>query len=233
MATFVQGKFDYTADFRQSNFEFYGQDEWRFRPNLTLYYGVRYSRFGQPVDANGRLTNFDPRLFNPANAPQVTGAGNRVAGTGNFCNGMIVNSQNPQTAVNCTPGLSPFGEEIVKTPKRDFAPRVGLDLGPVRARADLGAHRLRHLPRAGLDGSASRSSASTRRQENFTISNTRLDNPCGNRDRPALGAASTLRAIQSDGHTPTCSPGRSTWQHQLPDATVMNRRYFARRARTS
>ncbi len=41
--TFTQAHFDYTADLRQIAWEAYGQDEWRFRPNLTLYYGMRYS----------------------------------------------------------------------------------------------------------------------------------------------------------------------------------------------
>ena len=79
---------------------------------------MRYSRFGQAVDRNGRLSNFIPELYNPAQAPQVTGAGNRVAGTGNFCNGMVVNIQNVQTAPNCTPAESPYGDKVVKTPKR-------------------------------------------------------------------------------------------------------------------
>ena len=64
--TFTQAHFDYTADLRQKVWEGYGQDEWRFRKSLTLYYGVRYSYFGSPYDVNGRLSTFDPRLFNPS-----------------------------------------------------------------------------------------------------------------------------------------------------------------------
>ena len=45
---FSQASFDYTADLRQKTFEGYAQDEWRVRPNLTLYLGVRYSFFGSP-----------------------------------------------------------------------------------------------------------------------------------------------------------------------------------------
>lgn len=124
---YTQARFDYTADFRQTTWETYAQDEWRFRKNVTLYFGVRHSYFGQPYDRNGRLSTFDPRLYNPANAPQVTGAGLRVVGTGNFCNGMIVNSQNVQTAANgCVPSASPYGTHVAKAPKGNFAPRVGL-----------------------------------------------------------------------------------------------------------
>jgi len=131
--TFSQAQFDYTADLRQHALELYGQDEFKFRPNLSVYYGVRYSYFGAPIDRNGRLSNFDPALYSLASAPQVTGAGNRIPGTGNFCNGMIVNSQNLQTAANgCVPAISPFGQAVVKAPKGDFAPRFGIVWDPFK-----------------------------------------------------------------------------------------------------
>jgi hypothetical protein len=130
--TFSQARFDLTADLRQKAIESYGQDEWRFRPNLTVYYGVRYSYFGSPYDKNGFLSNFDPASYSIASAPLVTGAGNRVAGTGNFCDGLIINSQNPKTLVNCTPTISPYGKYVVKAPKGDFAPRFGLAWDPFK-----------------------------------------------------------------------------------------------------
>ncbi|MDT4952013.1 MAG: hypothetical protein QOJ02_151, partial [Acidobacteriota bacterium] len=133
VTTFSQAHFDYTADLRQKAFEAYVQDEWRARPSLTIYYGVRYSYFPSPYDKNGRLSNFIPELFNRANAPQITGAGVRVLGTGNFCNGIIVNSQNFTTgpaAFNCTPTTSPWGKYVVHVGKTDFAPRFGIAWDP-------------------------------------------------------------------------------------------------------
>src|SRR5882672_4579487 len=219
--TFVQGRFDYTANLIQANIEGYAQDEWRFRPNLTLYYGVRYSRFGQPNDRNGRLSNFDPALYSAANAPQVTGAGNRVAGTGNFCNGMFVNSQNVQTAVGCTPGISPFGDEITRTPNRDFAPRVGLAWDPfgkgrTSVRAGYGIYHEQFL----VGFAEQIIGVNPPYQENFTISNTRLDNPAGSAINPPLPAAAAIRGMDTDWRTPYMQHWSLDVQHQLNSSPV-------------
>jgi hypothetical protein len=226
-STFVQGRFDYTANLIQANIEAYAQDEWRFRRNLTLYYGVRYSRFGQPNDRNGRLSNFDPALYSAANAPQVTGAGNRVAGTGNFCNGMFVNSQNVKTAVNCTPGISPFGDEIAKTPNHDFAPRVGLAWDPFKkgttsVRAGYGLYHEQFL----VGFAEQIIGVNPPYQENFTISNTRLDNPAGSSTNPPSAAASTIRGMDTDWKTPYMQHWSLDIQHQLNSKTVFTVGYY-------
>jgi hypothetical protein len=226
-ASFVQGKFDYTANLIQGNIEAYAQDEWRFRPNLTLYYGVRYSRFGQPNDRNGRLSNFDPALYSAASAPLVTGAGNRVAGSGNFCNGMFVNSQNPQTAVNCTPGISPFGDEIAKTPNRDFAPRVGLAWDPfgkgrTSIRTGYGIYHEQFL----VGFAEQIIGVNPPYQENFTILNTRLDNPAGSATNPPSAAASTIRGMDKDWKTPYMQHWSLDVQHQLSSKMVFTVGYY-------
>lgn len=226
-STFIQGRFDYTANLIQSNIEGYAQDEWRFRPNLTLYVGVRYSRFGQPNDRNGRLSNFDPALYSAANAPLVTGAGNRVAGTGNFCNGMFVNTQNPQTAVNCTPGASPFGDEIARTPGRDFAPRVGFAWDPfgkghTSVRTGYGIYHEQFL----VGFAEQIIGVNPPYQENFTIPNTRLDNPAGGTVNPPSAAASTIRGMDTDWKTPYMQHWSLDIQHQLNSKTVFTIGYY-------
>ncbi|HST53855.1 MAG TPA: carboxypeptidase regulatory-like domain-containing protein [Pyrinomonadaceae bacterium] len=226
-ATFVQGQFDYTANMFQSNWESFAQDEYKFRRNLTLYYGVRYSRFGQPFDENGRLSNFDPSLYNPANAPQVTGAGNRVAGTGNFCNGMFVNAQNVQTAANCTPIASPFGDKITSTSNHDFGPRVGLAWDPfgkgtTSVRTGYGIYHEQVL----VGYAEQIIGQNPPYQQNFTITNTRLDNPAAGVTAPPSAAASTIRGIDPNWHTPYMQHWSLDLQHQFGANTLVSVGYY-------
>src|SRR4029077_8591222 len=66
-STFAQASLDVTANIFDNQFEYYGQDTWRVRKNVTVTYGIRHSFFRQPTDASGtngtsRLVNFDPAL---------------------------------------------------------------------------------------------------------------------------------------------------------------------------
>ncbi|HEY6231219.1 MAG TPA: TonB-dependent receptor [Pyrinomonadaceae bacterium] len=229
--TFQQARFDYTGDLRQIAWESYAQDEWRFKSNLTLYYGVRHSFFGSPYDKNGRLSNFVPSLFNPANAPQVTGAGNRVVGTGNFCNGMIVNSQNPATAANnCTPAVSPYGKHVVQAPKTNFAPRVGLAWDPfgkgqTSIRMGYGMFYDQVLNGNFLQIIGTNPPY----QENQTFTITRLDQPVptGTVVTPAASvAALSIRAIQPNWKDPYMQQWSLDWQQQFGENTVLDVGYY-------
>ncbi len=103
------------ARVRQNRYEFFAQDAWRVRPNVTLEYGVRYALYPAIHDANDILTNFDADLFNAARAPQVNAAGQVVVGTGDDLNGIVVAGQN-----------SEFGRSIYGTDKNNIQPRVGM-----------------------------------------------------------------------------------------------------------
>ncbi len=119
VSNYSQTSQDLTADIRAKTFEAYIQDDFRVRSNLTLNFGVRYSNYRQPTDANGLLTSFDPLLFDPSKAYQIDPAtGNRI-GTGDPFNGIITGGKN-----------SPYGGGIANQRNLDFAPRVGFAWDP-------------------------------------------------------------------------------------------------------
>ena len=230
--TFTQSKLDLTVDLRQKAVEWFAQDEWRVRNNLSLSLGVRYSYFGPPSDNNGVLANFDPSLWNPADAPIVTGAGNRRAGSGNFCNGMIVNSQNVQTgpaAFNCRPTASPFGKYIYHAQKHDFAPRIGIAWDPFRkgttsVRVGYGIyHEQVSLSAAEL------LALNPPFQETATQLLTSMDQPIPTGAAIPVVAAATpasIRAIQPDFLTPYMQHWSFDIQHQFGSKLVATIGYY-------
>ncbi len=225
---FTQAKFDYTADLRQKAFEAYAQDEWRARRNLTLYFGVRYSFFGSPWDKNGRLTNFAPEFFDAAQAPQVSGSGTRVVGTGNNCNGLIANAQNftnGPASFNCRPTASPYGKFVYKAQKNNFAPRIGFAFDPfgdgkTSIRSGYGIYHEQILNGPLLQNIG----LNPPYQETTIGSNSRLDNPGG----LLSGAPSvqSLRAIQTNFKTPYMQHWSLDLQRQIASKTIVTIGYY-------
>ncbi len=104
---------------RWHDYEFYGQDSWKMRRNLTLEYGLRYSFLRQPFTGNDQYSTFNPAVYSPA-------AGSSP------CNGMWVlkpgmdlcNSLNfPGAVLAPDRALRPQNNHLI-------APRVGLAWDP-------------------------------------------------------------------------------------------------------
>jgi hypothetical protein len=72
------------------NYEFYAQDSWKVRPNLTLDYGLRYSIFPPWYSQYNSMVAWDPAYFNPAQEPTVNPNGTIVPGSGNLLNGVVL-----------------------------------------------------------------------------------------------------------------------------------------------
>ncbi len=226
--TFSQAHYDYTADLRQLAFEAYFQDEFKLHRNVTLYYGVRYSYFPSPSDKNGRLTNFVPSLYKAADAPQVTGNGLRIVGTGNFCNGLIVNSQNYYTgpaAYNCKPAVSPWGQAIINAGYGNFAPRFGIAWDPFgRGRTAIRTGYGIYHEQVLVGTYEQNIGTNPPYQETVTGTATRLDDPAA-----AISVSATpqgLRAIQSDWHTPYMQHWSLDLQHQFTRSTTLTVGYY-------
>src|SRR6266446_3377254 len=146
LSSFAQASLDVTANIYDNQFEYYGQDTWRIKRNLTVTSGIRHSFFRQPTDASGpngtsRLVNFDPALYDPAKAPCIASNGNidvkLVNGvpTSSACNpnysplnGLIF--ANPPTFNGFVGTKSPFGSKVGKEFNRAIAPRLGVAWDP-------------------------------------------------------------------------------------------------------
>jgi len=146
LSSFSQASLDVTANIFDNQFEYYGQDTWRVRKNITLTYGIRHSFFRQPTDASGangtsRLVNFDAAFYDPAKAPCITSSGamdvklvNGVPNSSacnasyNPLNGLIF--ADPPTFNGFTGTKSPFGSKVGKEFNRAIAPRIGVAWDP-------------------------------------------------------------------------------------------------------
>jgi hypothetical protein len=220
--TFTQNQFDLTADLSASSIEAYAQDEWRYRPNITLYYGVRFSRYGQPTDKNGRLTSFDPARFDRSQAFQVLANGLRVAGTGNPLNGIIVNSQaNVPGAI-----VSPWGKAVAPT-RNNFAPRVGIAWDPFKkgttsVRAGYGVYYDQlsfSFYETGLVGT------NPPFQAQATLNPVTLDNPLAGNPVVSLSVP-TVAGIDQNFKTPYVQSWSLDFQHSFGSKTVVTAGYF-------
>ena len=121
--SYSEDQFDVTVHLHFGRREFFAQDTWKLRPNLTLDYGVRYQYFVPVTDANNVMTSFDPALYNPAQVPTCTtpACASLVRGTGNELNGIAVAGS-----------TSRFGRAITPSDKNNFSPRVGIAWDPYK-----------------------------------------------------------------------------------------------------
>ncbi len=137
-AVFSQANRDIIPDLHFINFEAYGQDDWKLKPNLTLNFGVRYSFFPAPHDINGILDNFSPQLFNSANAPQIDPTTGRFVAGGitpaGYLNGIIVGKNGCAGASSggSTATCSPYGNQVNPNNTTNFAPRFGFAWDPFK-----------------------------------------------------------------------------------------------------
>ena len=134
---YSQASRDIIPDLRFWNTEAYVQDDWKMSARLTVNLGLRWTRFPSPSDAKNTLTNFDPSVYNPANAPALDNTGSFVAGQAftpaTYANGLIfpqgaacTTAQAISSQVTC----SPYGSNVNPNNNWNFGPRVGFAWTP-------------------------------------------------------------------------------------------------------
>src|SRR3984893_6649793 len=228
---YTQNQFDLTAALSASSIEAFAQDEWRYKSNITLYYGVRFSRFGEPWDRNGRMSSFNPAFFDPSQAFQILAHpgfadnGTRIAGTGNPLNGIMVTSQ--VSVAGATP--SPFGKAVAPT-RNNFAPRVGIAWDPFKKgttsiRAGYGIYFDQ------LSFSFAETDLVARNppfQQQLVINPATLDNPLAGTSTTNL-SVQDVSGIDANFKTPYVQSWSLDIQHQFGPKTLVTAGYYGSR----
>jgi hypothetical protein len=103
--------------FAQNSYEFYGQDSWKVRPNLTITFGLRYSLFSPPWETNGLQVAPTISLsdwFNQRRAGMLEG---------------VPSNQNPLISFNLA-GPANGKPGFYGWDKKNFAPRLAFAWSP-------------------------------------------------------------------------------------------------------
>lgn len=97
------------AHARWHDIEWYVQDNWKIRKNLTLEYGFRWSFLLQPYAPNDKIASWDPRFFDPNGA------------RGDACNGLVIvpgthpcEDSNPTVGSNFSHGTPGVNRALVE-----------------------------------------------------------------------------------------------------------------------
>jgi hypothetical protein len=126
-----------SGDWWFNNIEWYLQDNWKLTPRLTLDAGIRFYHMGPVVDHSGKMSTFNPALYNPANAPRlyqpVLQGTNRVgydATTNTYVPRVAIGAMVPNSGDfnngSCAAGQNGCPEGLADYSSIDFGPRFGL-----------------------------------------------------------------------------------------------------------
>ncbi len=113
-------------DFHYNEYEFFAQDSWKIRPDLTITFGLRWNYDSVPYEANGFEsvpTLFEPQLFAARQAAALAGVnGDSAAPFDSYTLG----------------GPANHGPNYYKPDYKDFAPRIGIAYSPSFTEGFLG-----------------------------------------------------------------------------------------------
>ena len=98
---------------RWRDIEGYASDSWKLHSRVTLDYGLRWSRFENPLDVGDTISSWDAATFNPAIGADA-------------CNGLLL----PPGSTSCRDaglkgGIAGPNRALAKT-KNHFTPRIGM-----------------------------------------------------------------------------------------------------------
>jgi hypothetical protein len=218
---------------RSRGVEWYAQDTWKARPNLTFEIGVRYSNF-QPWFAKWNdLANFDPAYWDPSRAAVMDRTGGFII-SGDPYNGIVLPGTGyPDSAKGRAYGATVAGVDrlfrnqprgLVNYYQNAFAPRFGVAYRPfgnktvIRAGAGLFHHRQMQNQNALLRNAPN--------QIEVSVQNGFLDNPGGT----ARNYPYNFLAMSRDAKIPTAYSYSFSIQRELPGSMALDVSYVGKTA---
>ncbi|MFL6210079.1 MAG: carboxypeptidase regulatory-like domain-containing protein [Pyrinomonadaceae bacterium] len=239
--------------------QWYGQDEWRVKRNLTLNYGLRMGYHTPLAQIDGQGSNFDPARYNPATAPLLYLPVCTVALTAAACptaNRRAIDPRNPTVlltntnlvgtfvknadgtfAGNINDGLAigtdpntPRGYRITKA--IDWEPRIGFawDIWGRQKTVLRGMGGIYHTPRPGGGTTGGNLVNNPPINRTLTVNFGNIDQ-LASLVGTALSSPSSVNAVEVRSHTPAVYNFSLGVQQDIGSKTVMEISYVGSFAR--
>ncbi len=153
------------VNIRFNQFAAYAEDNWRVSKRLTLNLGLRWEGVPHAYDKNGRLSNFQQNLYNPALAPQFNSDGSLNSNGPGFgtVSGTALSSDRFYLNGITLAGRNGTPQGLVQNHWNNYGPRIGFayDIGGDQKtvlrggfryvlRTDSGQRRLQHGPQSAV-----------------------------------------------------------------------------------
>ncbi len=138
-ASYTEASADPTGHFRFTQPEAFVQDTWKAAPKLSIEYGVRWQLILPFYTQGNNISNFDPSVYNAANAIAVTPKGKVVPGSGNPYEGLVrAGNGIPANQIQRVPNVNTAAYPLIPdgaprglyTMHGAFGPRLGFAYAP-------------------------------------------------------------------------------------------------------